>query len=243
MKQSERSSGIFPSLGTVDAPTRQQAAATTQGGRLVRSTAAELVAADLRARIMSGELAPGAPLRQVALAEELGVSRIPLREAIFLLSSEGLIDLHSHRGAYVSTVSVSEVREFFELRGQLEPWLLGLAIPHIKENDLARAGELVAQMDDATANEWSPLNWHFHEALYLPAAHPHALGIVHTLHEKCERYLNRRNVGAAHRMQAHQEHTEIIEFCRQGNADAASRAMGRHILSSISTLITLSGED
>jgi DNA-binding GntR family transcriptional regulator len=241
MKQSPRSSVPSPNARTAKAP--PQAAEPAHGGRLVRATAAELVAADLRTRIMSGELAPGAALRQVALAEELGVSRIPLREAIFLLSSEGLIDLHSHRGAFVSRVSVSEVREFFDLRVQLEPWLLGLAIPLLQAGDLARAGELVAQMDDAAADEWGRLNWHFHETLYKPADRPHALGIVHTLHEKCERYLNRRNVSAAHRIQAHQEHTEVIDLCRMGNVEAASHAMGRHILSSISKLITVSGEE
>jgi DNA-binding GntR family transcriptional regulator len=213
---------------------------STRPGRLVRATAVELAAADLRARILSGELAPGAPLRQVALAEELGVSRIPLREAIFLLSSEGLIDLHSHRGAFVSVVSSSEVLEFFDMRAQLEPWLLGLAIPKLQAADLARATQLITRMDTAAANEWSALNREFHETLCQAAERPYALSVVRTLHEKCERYLNRRNVSAAHRIQAHREHTELIELCRAGDVDAARRAMERHITSSVSKLITVS---
>ncbi len=100
----------------------------------------ELVVEELRSRILSGSIAPGLPLRQQALAEELGVSRIPLREAIRLLSTEGLLDLVPHRGAFVSMISLAEVREFFEIRLKLEPWLLHEAVPNLTEQDLHSGG-------------------------------------------------------------------------------------------------------
>jgi DNA-binding GntR family transcriptional regulator len=242
MKQPKHSSPSSTGLATVNSVVRSQAPDAANRGRLVRATAVELVAADLRARILSGELPPGAALRQVALAGELGVSRIPLREAIRLLSSEGLVDVQSHRGAYVSELSMAEVREFFDLRIQLEPWLLRLAVPDLQADNLARAAALVSQMDNAAADEWSRLNWQLHAELYAPVDRPYSINIVRTLHEKCQRYLNHRNVSAAQRVQARREHTELIELCRRGDADAASIAMARHIASSVSEIITIAGD-
>ena len=207
--------------------------------RLARSTAVEMVVADLRQRILSGQLGPGTPLRQEALAEELGVSRIPLREAVRLLSSEGLVDLQPHRGAYEVQLSTDEVREFFDLRVQLEPWLLRQAIAHQTEADLSQAEALVDAMDNAVAGEWGRLNWRLHETLYRPANRPFALNIVRTLHEKSERYLNHRTISVPERLQARHEHLALIALCRSGDADAAAAELGRHIASTTSQVIAL----
>jgi len=207
--------------------------------RLTRSTAVEMVVVDLRQRILSGELAPGTPLRQEALAEELGVSRIPLREAVRLLSSEGLVDLQPHRGAYVMPLSTDEVREFFELRVQLEPWLLRLAIPNQMEADLQQAEALVDVMENVAAGEWSRLNWCLHEALYRPANRPFALNIVRTLHEKSERYLNHRIISIPQRIQARREHLALITLCRSGDVEAAIAELGRHIADTTSQIISM----
>jgi DNA-binding GntR family transcriptional regulator len=198
-------------------------------GRLVRVTAVDMVVADLRKRILSGAIAPGSALRQEALADELGVSRIPLREAIRLLSSEGLVDLQPHRGAYVSMLSVDEVREFFDLRLRLEPWLLQEACPAISEAELQRGMGLVDAMDRAGAEDWGRLNWQLHELLYRPAQRPFALNIVRTLHEKSERYFRFQMVNVPIRRQAHDEHVDIITLCRHRQADAARAAMEHHI--------------
>lgn len=215
------------------------AAKAPAGKRLARSTAVEMVVGDLRERILSGQLAPGTPLRQEALAEELGVSRIPLREAIRLLSSEGLVDLQPHRGAYVVPLSSEEVREFFELRVQLEPWLLRLAVPHQTQADLHQAEVLVDAMDHAAASEWSRLNGHLHELLYLPAQRPLALHIVRMLHEKSARYLNQRTISVPQRIQARQEHLALIALCRSGDAEGAAVALERHIADTTSQIIAL----
>jgi len=200
-----------------------------------------MVVADLRRRILSGQLAPGTPLRQEALAEELGVSRIPLREAIRLLSSEGLVDLQPHRGAYVVPLSVDEVKEFFDLRAQLEPWLLRQAVPHLTEADFKQAESLVDDMDNAAADEWSRLNWHLHEMLYRPANRPFALNIVRTLHEKSERYLNHRIISVPQRIQARHEHLALIALCRSGDAEAAAVELDRHIADTTHQVIMLKG--
>jgi DNA-binding GntR family transcriptional regulator len=178
---------------------------------------------------LSGEIPPGVALRQEALADELGVSRIPLREAIRLLSSEGLVDLLPHKGAYVSMLSLDEVREFFDMRLQLEPWLLEQACLSTTQEQLDAAAALVEAMDGASADDWGRLNWRLHENLYRAAGRPFALEVVRTIHEKSERYFRFQVVNVPIRRQAHDEHMEMIELCRRGDAAGARAAMERHI--------------
>lgn len=199
------------------------------GTRLQRKTAVELVVEEVRSRILSGQLAPGSALRQEALADELGVSRIPLREAIRLLSTEGLVDLVPHRGAFVSMISLGEAREFFDIRLRLEPWLLHEAVPNLSEQDFSTAEAIVHNMDRATAAEWGTLNWQLHELLYTRAERPQALNIVRALHEKSERYFRFQVVNAPIRQQAHDEHMRLIQLCRQRKAEIARVALEDHI--------------
>jgi DNA-binding GntR family transcriptional regulator len=219
------------------------AAARTRGpdGRLLRKTAVELVLDELRARILSGQIGPGAALRQEALADELGVSRIPLREAIRLLSSEGLVEVVPHRGAFVSMLSVDEVQEFFDLRLRLEPWLLHEAALHIDEADLDRAEAIVIRMDGAGVEQWGKLNWELHNVLYAPAGRPAAVGIVRMLHEKSERYFRFQVVNAPIRQQAHVEHMALIAFCRQRKADEAQLALEQHIRNAADQILGIVG--
>lgn len=210
-------------------------------GRIVRKTTVELVLDGLRQRILSGALAPGAAMRQEALADELGVSRIPLREAIRMLSSEGLVDVLPHRGAYVSMLSVDEVREFFDLRLRLEPWLFHEAASRVSTQELDRAERLIEQMDSVDASQWGQLNWQLHELLYRAAQRPLALDIVRALHEKSERYFRFQVVIASIREQAHKEHMNLVTLCRRRKADQARDAMASHIAQAAEQILAIVG--
>lgn len=223
------------------APPDQAGSARTASGRLVRKTAVELVLEELRSRILSGELAPGSPLRQEALADELGVSRIPLREAIRLLSSEGLVDVLPHKGAYVSMLSRDEVQEFFDLRLRLEPWLFHEAAMKVSNEELDRAERLVERMDTVGAEEWGALNWELHELLYSAAGRPAAMSIVRGLHEKSERYFRFQVVNAPIRQQAHEEHRALIALCRHRQADKARTALEHHIADAAEQILAIVG--
>src|SRR5262245_22263850 len=95
---------------------------------------------------MAGVLPEGQQLRQEALAADLGVSRIPVREALRQLEAEGFVAIESHRGAVVSKLSLDEIIELFELRIRLEGWLLALAIPEMGVDDLEKAGAALEAM-------------------------------------------------------------------------------------------------
>jgi len=198
-------------------------------GRLVRRTAVELVVNELRSRILNGQLAPGTQLLQEALAEELGVSRIPLREAFRLLSAEGLVEQKSHRSVMVSLLSAGEVEELFDIRLRLEPWLLYEAARKIDDAGLAEAERIVSEMDQTTPDNWGSLNWRLHEVLYRAADKPTALAMVKALHDKSERYFRFQVVNAPIRKQSHKEHMQLIAFCRGRKPKQASDALEAHI--------------
>jgi DNA-binding GntR family transcriptional regulator len=211
-------------------------------GRLLRKTAVELVLDELRARILSGQIRPGAALRQEALADELGVSRIPLREAIRLLSSEGLVEVIPHRGAYVSMLSLDDVQEFFDLRLRLEPWLLHEAATRIDVTTLDAAEAVVAAMDSVGVERWGELNWKLHHLLYRPAGRPAAVAIVRALHEKSERYFRFQVVNAPIRQQSHVEHMALIAFCRQRKPTEAQLALEQHIRNAAEQILGIVGK-
>lgn len=105
-------------------PTREQSPAQAQPRRvarrsLVRHTASEQVAADIRQAIITGDMRAGDRVRQENIAEELGVSRIPVREAILALEREGWLKIESNRSAYVTGLSEGDIRDHYELRGLL----------------------------------------------------------------------------------------------------------------------------
>src|SRR4051794_17837943 len=130
-----------------------------------RPTVVSMTADALRDRILRAHYPEGLPLRQDAIANELGVSRIPVREALRQLEAEGLVTFSPHRGAIVSTMSLKEIRELFELRAEIESGLLRRAIPEMTAEDFARAAEILGAYDDALrsgeVSMWGTLNWQF----------------------------------------------------------------------------------
>jgi DNA-binding GntR family transcriptional regulator len=197
--------------------------------KLVRRTTVDLVLDELRQQILSGQLRPGEPLRQEALAEGLGVSRIPVREAIRRLEAEGLVSVHAHRGAYVCPVSSNDVVETFELRLQVEPWLFGEAIKAGGRAPLAEARAALQDTLHADAAGWGRANWRLHEALYLPARRDLAMAVLKQLHDRGDRYLRFQVVNVPLRQQAYDEHLALIEHAENGDAQGGMKALRTHI--------------
>jgi DNA-binding GntR family transcriptional regulator len=210
-------------------PSAANEVATEANRKIVRPTTVELVTAAIRQRILSGELAPGEVLRQEALAEELGVSRVPIREAITRLTGEGLLVNVPHKGAYVAELSVEEVQETFDIRLRLEPWIFAEAIPRITEAEIGKAARLVKEMDKADSGLWGQLNWRFHETLYLPAQREITLQTLRVLHDRSDRYFRFQVVQVPIREQSHEEHMALIEACRERNAKLGAKLLEQHV--------------
>lgn len=214
-----------------------------RGVPIQRQTIASMTVEALRERILRGDYPDGEPLRQDALAEELGVSRIPVREALRQLEAEGLVTFNPHRGAVVSSLSLGEIEELFELRADIECDLLRRAIPRMSAEQLERATDVLDEFQDALdageASRWGPLNWHFHAALYAAADRRLTMGVLQKLHQHSDRYFRMQVLLAHGGERANEEHREIIAAVRAKDVKSATQLMRAHILGSGSMLLTL----
>ncbi len=229
-----RKSAQGTSPGEPAAAARKAAGRAAAPLRIERKTVAMLALERLRERILHGDYPEGAPLRQDALAAELGVSRIPVREALRQLEAEGLVTFSPHVGAVVSSLSLEEIRELFDLRALLESELLRRAIPHMHEDDLARAAGVLAEYRAAFRRRdvaaWGALNWEFHAALLQPAAQPLTMAILQNLHNQSDRY-TRLQLALTHgEDRAREEHSAILEAVRDYEAQRACALLASHIL-------------
>ena len=118
---------------------------STKTTALQRKTTTARVVALLRDQILSGALPEGLQLRQEKLAAELGVSRVPIREALHQLEAEGLVLQESHKGAVVSGLSIDDLEETYEIRARLETWLLELSSTSPRPRNCWRAWRSTAR--------------------------------------------------------------------------------------------------
>ena len=206
-------------------------------------TRSEAAAIEIRRRILDGQLAGGLALRQDALADELGISRIPLREAFVLLEAEGLIRILPHRGAVVSELSVSDIEELVELRVLLEPRLLEASAQRLNEADFASIDAILAEYSfELRANRierWGELNTELHEQLYRHARLPRTQQIVSTLLKSNDRYARIQIAQSDGRERAEREHADIVELCKARKFDAAKQLLADHIRTAGDLLIAL----
>jgi DNA-binding GntR family transcriptional regulator len=133
---------------------------------------ADEVADRIRDAIFDGGYAPGSQLREVELAEALGVSRGPVREALLKLEREGLVRSEWHRGATVTTLSEVDVVELDSLRAALEQLAVELVVDRARDDDLAAIDAVVRRMERAAdEHELVRCDLDFHDAVYAAAGH------------------------------------------------------------------------
>ena len=194
-------------------------------------TAQDMVAEGLRRGILSGALESGQPLRQEQIAKDFEVSAVPVREALRQLAGEGLVTLSPNRGARVSKVSYEEAKEITEIRVALESLALRLSVPNMTEDDFRRAEKVLdlwdAEEDPAT---FAALNWRFHTVLYEPARQPRLMTMIRSLHASFDLYAGKYSAAwMSLKVPAQQQHRQIVEECRRGDAEAATVILERNI--------------
>lgn len=190
----------------------------------------DVIADTLRQAIVMGEISPGEALRQDEIAAQFETSRIPVREALRQLHAEGLVALHSNKGALVTALSAGDVRELFEIREMLEPPALALALPNHTPATWRAASDLIDQLDkEAAMNPLGDTNREFHVTLYMPANRPHLIEMIKALYGNTDRYGRSIQSVAGPHEKAQWEHRRILEACRDGRADEAVSLLRRHI--------------
>ncbi len=195
-----------------------------------RKTVQEIVAEALREAIFTGRLRGGERLHQDRLATTLGVSRMPVREALRRLESEGLVVFTPHRRVAVAELSVEQLRELYEIRIALETLALELAVPRLSTKDFGTLGTLVDQMDRVTdIGRWLDLNRAFHKTLCRASGRSRLCTLIDSLRGNVERYLRVYVSVAERRTHAQVEHRRILRACRARQTAAAKDALGRHL--------------
>jgi DNA-binding GntR family transcriptional regulator len=191
-----------------------------------------LVAEEVRDRIVSGALPVGTRIDQQALAEELGVSRMPVREALRHLAAEGFVVLVSHRGALVAQLSTSEIIELYEMRGVLQGLAARLAIPNYTEKDLKELQRLLELMEKTKdVRKWTKLNHDFHSRLEAPSGAQHLISLIQRLTLQCEPYMQ-ISVQYLHAEESAVEgHHAIFNAYEDRDADGVEQAVRSHLIS------------
>jgi DNA-binding GntR family transcriptional regulator len=193
---------------------------------------AEAIAASLRKLIATGELSDGARLVERELAERFAVSRIPMREAIQRLASEGLVDLYKNRGATVRTLTPADIDEIYSLRMLLEGDAIQRAVERMDAETLARA-ELVHRLlgEAGTADKQGELNREFHALLYAPCGNARQLKAIRDLRSQVERYERLQTTLLADTPAFQNEHHDILRACQAGDALRARVVTVEHLAS------------
>lgn len=193
---------------------------------ILRMSTVEFVETTVMGDLLRGDLRPGDRIRQDALAARLGVSKIPVREALQRLAANGLLRFESNRGALVPTLTAADAQEHYQLRRAIEPLLLERSTPRLTIVDLAEA-ELA--LDAPSTVSGTEANWRFHRALYRASGWQRGLAICEMLHAAVAPYvvLYTRSLGGAGASDT--QHRDLLDACGAGDAETAIAVLERHL--------------
>jgi DNA-binding GntR family transcriptional regulator len=197
-----------------------------------RVTAQDAVLVALRSDIRTGDLGPGDQLVQEALAERYGVSRVPLREALKTLETEGQVVYHPHRGYFVAELSVADLLEVYRLRAILEAEAIRAAVPTLGDEDVDALAELADQVDEAASREdviaMTAANRRFHFALFDAAGMPRLSRLLRQLWEATDAYRALYFHEVANRERVAGEHADMVRALRARDAAGLVRLHDLH---------------
>lgn len=192
----------------------------------------------LRTEILRGELSGGEPLKQDEIADQFGVSKIPVREALMQLKAEGLVNFYPNRGAFVSETSAAEADEIYVMRIALELAVLARSVPRLTVAHLKQAEGILSAMDrEENIAKWGELNWEFHAILYSTAELPRAMATIRTLHTQVAGYLVLYLAGMDYQKKSQREHRALLQACRIGDVKKAQDILEEHLRSASTHLV------
>jgi DNA-binding GntR family transcriptional regulator len=190
------------------------------------------VADELRNAILHGVHPPGTRLRQEELAKQYGASRVPVREALRILESEGLVTTVANAGAWIAKLSLDECVELYQVRERIEPLLLRYSLPALTEPQIDRLAELAETMQQTRAVErFLELDREFHLGSYTGAGTTFLGPTVERLWNTTQHYrraFTRLLDGESNRI-VHDEHHMLVAAIRERDSDEAERVLLGHI--------------
>ena len=195
-------------------------------------TVERVVVEALREAVLKGVLKAGQRLRQDELAATFGVSRMPIREALRQLESEGLVRLLPHRGAVVTSLTAEEVLEIYEIRSLLESHAMALAVPRLTDDRIRQLEHLLAQMkEEKDPLQQVDLREAFYQTLYEASGRSRLVALIMQLRKDVGRYFLSKQIPLSR-----ESHEELLRLCRLRDGEAASRHI-RHHLEEVSRML------
>lgn len=193
----------------------------------------DVVSETLREAIISGVLKPGERLMEIQLAEELGVSRTPVREAIRKLELEGFVIMMPRRGTYVSDVSIKDINEVYEIRTALDVLAAGLAAERITSEELEQMERLLVEIAEYIEQDQLEkiveADSKFHDILYQASRNERLKGIISNLREQFTRIRSKSMSYPGRLKNTLGEHRRLVEALAQGDAEIAQQTAREHL--------------
>ena len=182
----------------------------------------------LRQAILRGELKPGERLMEIHLAQKLGVSRTPVREAMRKLELEGLVRMIPRKGAVVAEITISDLEDVLEVRMALEELAVKLACKMLTPEQIEEIGSLADEFEQTLYGEdvgaCAQADMRFHEAIYEATGNGRLVQILNNLREQMYRYRMEYLKDRDAHQQLVQEHAEILKALAAGDVDRALEA-------------------
>ena len=182
--------------------------------------------------VLTGEMAPGDRIRQEEIAEQFGASRLPVREALRILESEGLVTLVANSGAWVSKLNLEECVEIYKIRERIEPLLLAESIPNLTDETISRLEELMTEIEaDEDIEKFLKFDREFHLLSYEGASMPSAQSMVVRFWNTTQQYRRAfaELIGHERRWIIESEHRLLMEAIRRRDTEEAERVLLGHI--------------
>lgn len=193
----------------------------------------ELVLEAIREAIISGILKPRERLMEIQLAEELGVSRTPIREALRELELEGFIVMVPRKGAYVADMTFKDIADIFEIRAALEGLAAGLAAERITDEEMEDMERHLVEKADAIAcgdmERLVEVDTSFHESIYQASRNDRLKGIINNLREQIQRFRATSLAYPGRMKQSLEEHRAIVEAIHARDVVLARQLTQEHI--------------
>lgn len=195
-------------------------------------TAQEAVLAQLRMEIVAGELRPGTPIRQDAIARRLGFSRVPVREALKTLEGENLVTYQPRRGYFVAALDFEELAEVYNVRRLLEGEAVRLAMAKMTGDDIERMEQAAHDIEEAAASgQFAALaaaNRRYHFALFEPSGQQHLVRIIRNLWDSSDAYRSLYFTAPENREAVNREHREILVAVVSSDVNKVVRLLQVH---------------
>jgi DNA-binding GntR family transcriptional regulator len=201
------------------------------------------VAAQIRKMIHKGIMVKGQKINENQLCESMGVSRTPVREALRILKSEGLIELIPHKGAFISQPCIEEINDMFEVMSVLEGTCARLAATKMKEKDFAKIESLHEKLEELFTKRdheaYLKTNNLFHVFLQETAGNKVLNGVINGLRQKILLYRQRQLYQPERFGQSIEEHRDLMDAFRRKDPAAAESLMKHHLLMQCKALVGL----